>query len=182
MQNKLPGAWPSASQPERWLEYGWPVSRITSTARTTRRRFAQAINVGGQAGVFQEGGGEGAGKGGLFLVHFLENLVHEFKALVLVGDFAVHVGAVQDHMKVVARREKRLGRILAPVFGIEVKAEDEVGLDGFIDQGGAGPDLGSAVEELFGQGEDLCCRGPRHETGSVFPQVPGAQFGDWFVG
>ena len=63
-----------------------------------------------------------------------------------------------------------------------MKAEDEVGLDGFIDQGGAGPDLGSAVEELFGPGEDLCCRGPRHETGGVFLQVPGAQFGDWFAG
>ena len=40
---------------------------------------------------------------------------------------------------------------VAPCFGIEVEAEDEVGLEGVVDKVGAGTDLGGAVKKPLGE-------------------------------
>ena len=69
---------------------------------------------------------------------------------------------------------------VAPCLGVEVQAEDEVGLNGFIDELGAGADLGGAIEEALGEfaeGGGIVGGALGSEGGKVFRAQRGDRFG-----
>ena len=128
------------------------------------------VVVGDEVGFAQEDVGDGSGKGECALGGVGVEVAEHLEALVVEGDFAGHVGAIDEEVEVVARGPGVLG--VGPAIGVVVEAEDEVGFDGLVDEVGAGADFGSAVEELFGGepvrevGEEVC--GPLGGDGFVF--------------
>ncbi len=108
------------------------------------------VDVGGEFGDFRKGLGDGLGDEGFFFVGALEEFFEEGEALVGEVDFVGGVGAVEEDVEVCFGDEGGVGGV-APCFGVEVEAEDEVGFDGLVDELGAGADFGGAVEEAFGE-------------------------------
>ena len=108
------------------------------------------IDEGGEAAGFGEDFGDGGSEFGFFVVGALEEFFEHGEALVGEGDFLVVVGTVEEEMEVGAVDEGWLVGV-APAFGVEVEAEDEVWLEGEVDEVGAGADFGGAVEESFGE-------------------------------
>lgn len=95
---------------------------------------------------FVEGGRDFAGEGDFFFDGAGEKALEHLESFVFVRDFSGGVGTVEDDVEVL----EEFGS-----FGggaVEVEADDEVGLDGFVDELCARPDLRSAVEEA-GVGE-----------------------------
>ena len=83
---------------------------------------------------------------------------------------------MSDEVKVIAGGEGG-GRGISPAVGIEVEADDEVGLEFSVHAMPAGADFGGPVEETFGFAEDLCFRG-----GAAFGGEALACCGDQFRG
>lgn len=110
----------------------------------------------------------------------LEEFFEEGEALVCEADFVFGVGSIDEDVEMGAWDEGWFSGV-APACGVEVEAEDEVGLDGVVDEVGAGADLGGAVEELFGK---------LAEAGGVFSggiggegaEIARAEGGDGVVG
>ena len=111
------------------------------------------VGVGWQTADLGEGPGDGGSDEDFFLMGALEEFLEQGETLVGEQDFLVGVGTVQQKMEVGAVDENGLVRV-APGFGVEVEAEDEVGLERLVDEVGAGADFGGAVEEAFGLGFD----------------------------
>ena len=63
-----------------------------------------------------------------------------------------------------------------------MKAQNQIGFHGFVDESGAGPDLGASVEKLLGKGDNLIGRSSRQEAAGVFCEIVGPEFCDWFAG
>ena len=117
------------------------------------------ILISGQAGLFGEYLRDGGSDLEFFLVPALEDFLEQGEALVGEGNLMIVVSAVDEDVHVGVIDERGLVGI-TPGFGIEMEAEDEVGLECFIDQLGAGVDFGSPVEKALGDfGERFWIRG-----------------------
>ncbi len=103
----------------------------------------RVVLIGGQSGLGGEGVGEGFGEGDFELGIAGEEADEHLKAFVVVHEFARVVAAVDQDVVVLARERDGGGG------GIEVQAEDEIGLDLMIDELGSGPNLRCAVKKLF---------------------------------
>ena len=69
--------------------------------------------------------------------------------MVRVADFIGCEGADKKDVKMGARDERGIVGV-APGLGVEMEAENEVGLDGLVDELGAGTDLGGAIKKAIG--------------------------------
>jgi len=135
-----------------------------------------------QPGAPGEDGRRFGAERGLFVVDALEQAQEEFEALVGAGDFRVGERAADEDVEMVSGRERRMLRV-APGFGVEVEAEDEVRADFLVDFPGAGSDFGGAVEEFFGEFPGFFGRGAgRFRDESGFGQRFRAPAGEWFGG
>ena len=108
----------------------------------------RGIGIGRQVADFGKGGGDAGPNLSFLLVGALEQLLQEREALVGEEELLVGVRAVENEVEMAAIGEKRLLRV-APSFGIEVEAEDQVRLEDLVNPIGAGTNFGGAIKEAL---------------------------------
>ena len=132
------------------------------------------------------GGGHGFDEqfcdGHFFGVGAVQELDEHLEALIVVGEFLGAPGSCDEEVEVVFGDEGGLGWV-APVLGVEMEAEDDIGADRVVNQHGAAADFARAVKKALAflgnrTGRDALALVTKRGDG-LFAELGGANFREW---
>ena len=103
-----------------------------------------------KTGRFGQFGGHLSSQGNFLVMHTTQQAHQHFQSLIIEQHFLQTEGTIHQQMKMILPGIQRGSRPPPTSCGIEMQADDEVGMQGLIHPVRARPDFGVAVKELFG--------------------------------